>query len=614
MRPLFLALLFPFVCSAQTELQQTHWAVFFERDIPVESRLQVLADCGVPSKGVEHFVTTPVSVVPVQEASAQLALNHAAIKHVAPFYMNHQGKFITYRSSFFVKLNMGQNPDEVHALAQRLGVRVLPPDPLMPNIIKLETSRTGVSPIDAVNAFKATGAFAIVSLNLMHTVADCSVDDPLFSRQWNLRNEGTSLQGNGTAGADMDVEAAWDITTGSPDIKIAILDSGVDTLHPDLLGKLMPGFDAMAEPDSAGTDGYPTPTYSQDGHGTACAGIAAASGNNSIGLAGVCLDCSIIPVRVFSYQDLGGSIQPFSNTESFIRGINWQWQVADADVSSNSWGVPDFLLAFFPGGDLLVNDAIDAATTQGRDGKGLPMLFSSGNDGVTDSIPIWPARYVNTVAVNASSMCDERKSPESCDGENWAGNWGNHLDCAAPGVRIPATDMLGSNGFNNTSYYNTFNGTSAACPNAAGVMGLLLSQYPDLSRANAERHLINGCEKVGGYAYDQWKQHGHWSDEMGYGRINAHHTLMSAATVGVGEVSAESPLVRTFGDRHEVLPNSASTVRWTLIDMNGRTVGQGVGTGPITVVHSGLATGVYAVRLSTDSGDSVVKIVVAEQE
>src|SRR5690606_27141094 len=119
-------------------------------------------------------------------------------------------------------------------------------------------------------------------------------------------------------------------------------------------------------------------------------------------------------------------------------------------------GVPDFLLAFFPGGHLMVDETIDAATSQGRDGKGLSMLFSSGNDGVTDSIPIWPARYANTVAVNATSMCDERKSPSSCDGENWAGNWGHHLDCGAPGVRIPTTDMLGSNGYNSTSYYNSF--------------------------------------------------------------------------------------------------------------------------------------------------------------
>jgi len=446
----------------------------------------------------------------------------------------------------------------------------------------------------------------------MHTVSDCSVNDPLFSRQWNLKNDGSPLQANGTPGADMDIEAAWNTTTGDPNIKIAILDSGVDTLHPDLMGKLLPGFDAMVEPDSIGTNGYPTPTYSQDGHGTSCAGIAAASGDNSIGISGVCRDCSIIPVRVFAYQDLLGEIQPFSDTESFIRGISWQWQVGQADVSSNSWGVPDFLLAFFPGGDSLVNIAIDAAITQGRNGKGLPMLFSSGNDGITDSIPIWPARYAPSIAVNSTSMCDERKSATSCDGESWwAGNFGNHLDCAAPGVRIPTTDMIGTNGFNSTSYYNTFNGTSSACPNAAGVMGLLLSAFPDLSKANAERHLMNGCEKVGDYAYDQWKQHGHWSNELGYGRLNAKLALISAATVGLDEVHEMAPIVRTFSDHHSIELSNAKPVQWMLVDINGKTLREGLGQGGITVNHSGLAVGIYALRITEGNALRTIKLVVS---
>ena len=90
----------------------------------------------------------------------------------------------------------------------------------------------------------------------------------------------------------------------------------------------------------------------------------------------------------------------------------------------------------------------------------MPWFFSSGNDGVTDTIPLWPARIDITVAVNATSMCDERKSPSSCDGENWAGNWGPGVDVSAPGVRIPAPDMLGTNGFHQTDYYNSFNGTA----------------------------------------------------------------------------------------------------------------------------------------------------------
>ncbi len=607
--PLMLLLL-PILSLAQPTLTHTHWAVFFAQNLNKDARNELLHSCGVTTDA-DHFSYRAVSFVPTEGVERERLVSHASVRHVAPVHTTADGRFVTHHSSFFVKLTEGQSFAEVQEMAKEVGVRVIGRDAFLPQIIKLDTDKHGITAIEAVEAFRSSGRFALVGPNLMHTVADCSVNDPLFNRQWNILNEGSSLQGNGTAGADMDVEAAWAITTGSPDIKIAILDSGVDTLHPDLVGKIMPGYDAMSQPDSAGTMGYPSPTYSQDGHGTACAGIAAASGDNGIGIAGICRDCSIIPIKVFTYQNLGGQIQPFSDTESFMRGISWQWQVAGADVSSNSWGVPDFLLAFFPGGDVMVNETIDAATSQGRDGKGLPMLFSSGNDGVTDSIPIWPARYMNTVAVNATSMCDERKSTSSCDGENWAGNWGNHLDCGAPGVRIPTTDMRGSSGYNSTSYYNSFNGTSAACPNAAGVMGLLLSAHPDLSRANAERHLLTSAEKVGGYFYGQWKQHGQWSPELGYGRLNAHLALQSAATVGLEETEGLLPIVRTLSDRHVVTLPSEAPVEWALMDMSGRVVMQGTSSGAVEIPHEGLTTGIHALRMTQGGEGATVRLFIS---
>jgi subtilisin family serine protease len=610
MRILTVALfILPLLSMAQSHLEQSHAAVFFKGALSNEGRSEVLRQCGARQEAVEFLVNMPVAFIAEGGVSKDALIAHDAVVHIAPVYKDDRGRFITYRNTFFVKVYDGNDETEVYQLADRHGLKVLRPDPLMPSVMKLETSKTGITAVDAVEIFRSSGRFSIVSLNLLHTVADCSVNDPLFARQWNITNTGAGIQGNGTPGADMDVEAAWAITTGNPDIKIAIMDSGVDTLHPDLLGKLLPGFDAMAHPDSAGTGGFPTPTYSQDGHGTACAGIAAATGDNSIGIAGVCRDCSIIPIRVFAYENIFGQIQPLSDTESFVRGINWQWQVANADVSSNSWGVPDFLLAFFPGGDLLVNDAIDAATEQGRDGKGLPMLFSSGNDGVTDSIPIWPARYHRTIAVNSTSMCDERKSPASCDGENWAGNWGNHLDCGAPGVRIPTTDMTGGNGYNNTAYYNSFNGTSAACPNAAGAMALLLSAYPELSRHNATRHLLSSAELVGGYDYSYWKEFGNWSNELGYGRLNAHLALQSAASVGVDDASAPArPLVMTFPDHLVIRLATDLQVQWALMDMSGRMVSSGAATGQILLPSAQLPHAIYALRIADGNKITVVKL------
>jgi hypothetical protein len=142
-------------------------------------------------------------------------------------------------------------------------------------------------------------------------------------------------------------------------------------------------------------------------------------------------------------------------------------------------------------------------------------------------------------------------------------------------------------------------------------MGLLLSAYPDLSKANAERHLMNGCEKVGDYAYDQWKQHGHWSNELGYGRLNANLTLISAAAVGIDEVHEIAPIVRTYSDYHSIELSSANSVQWMLVDIDGKTLREGRSQGGITVNHSGLAAGIYAIRITEGNALRTIKLVVS---
>ena len=357
-----------------------------------------------------------------------------------------------------------------------------------------------------------------------------AVNDPLFFRQWALENTGSAVQGNGTPDADMDVVEAWSITTGDPDIKIAIVDSGIDTLHPDLIDNILPGFDGTG----MGSNGFPNDNYSSDGHGTACAGIAAAKGDNGLGVAGVAYDCSIIPVRVFYYVDTSFmgiplGVVAFSTSEFFANGINWAWQNG-ADVQSHSWSVPDLILnsGALSGNPALVESAIVDATTLGRNGRGCPNIFSSGNDG---DPPYWPGRIPAAMTVNTTSMCDEAKTPSSCDGQNWTGNWGANLDFGAPGVSIATTDVQGTEGFTGSSYHNSFNGTSASCPNAAGVIALILSVDPELTAIETRQILSETCDKVGGYNYDSTAVYGGWSPELGYGRINAHKAVLAASDI-----------------------------------------------------------------------------------
>ena len=198
--------------------------------------------------------------------------------------------------------------------------------------------------------------------------------------------------------------------------------------------------------------------------------------------------------------------------------INWAWEQGQADILSNSWG----------GGSpsSLINEAIDNALRFGRRGLGSPVVFAAGNQNGELS---YPASYPETIAVTAMSMCNERKSLTSCDGEAWWGaNYGPGVDVAAPGVKISTLDNAGPDGWGTGDYLTEFNGTSAACPNAAGVVALILSTAPDLTATEARYILESSCDKAGEYEYRSFvvgQANGSWSPDLGYGRINAGKAL-----------------------------------------------------------------------------------------
>jgi len=440
-----------------------------------------------------------------------------------------------------------------------------------------------------------------------------SVDDSLFFRQWSLQNTGGLSQWSGTPGADMEVVPAWAVTTGSPSIKIAIMDSGVDTLHPDLRPNLLPGFDATGN----GSHGYPNTNFASDGHGTACAGIAAAKGNNHIGVAGVAYDCKIVPVKMFVYIDtnlvIPGFIDtalyeiPYSETDYMVSGTNWAWQTAGADVMSNSWGVPMEMLLIAPIDQALVNAAINTASQQGRGGKGAVQLFSTGNDNTASLI--WPSNLPSNIAVGATTNKDKRAG---------FSNYGSGLDVCAPGVQVTTTDMLGANGFAATDYMLDFGGTSAACPNAAGVAALVLSVVPDLTYAEVRTVLRITAEKVGGYAYGGTQPDGTWSSQLGYGRINALNAVTAAPVLSIHETPDSkvsvalypNPAVNTVNLFGEGLPQGQLSYR--IIDVQGKAVqagtllGNGNGEQVLSIPVDGLSAGFYCLYLQC--GDALLPL------
>lgn len=345
------------------------------------------------------------------------------------------------------------------------------------------------------------------SLYVTNVLCD-TVNDPFYPQQWSLRNVGNNVPTNPPgviADVDMDVDSAWNVTKGDSTVIIAIVDTGVDTTHPDI--PLVFGY------DFANNDGNPN----DDGnHGTACAGIVAARGNNNLGVTGVAYRCKIMPIKILNSA---GSI-PGYHVAAF--GIIWAYQHG-ASVLSCSWG-------FVGGASSLLYNAINDAARYGRNGKGSVICIASGNEDTS------PMRFpsisdAEMMVVGGLAPCNKRKSPsDGCSGETWGASFGPTLDIVAPCVKIYTTDRVGTPGYTTTDYTNSFNGTSSATPNTAGVCALIISANPNLTRKEVEALISLSAEKVGTYSYTTVKEYGNWNNEMGYGRVNAKLALQLLAS------------------------------------------------------------------------------------
>lgn len=310
-------------------------------------------------------------------------------------------------------------------------------------------------------------------------------NDPLFPQQWGM----TQIQagGAGTTG--------WDISTGVAGVVVCVLDEGCDLTHPDLQFS-DPGINL----DTMLPDGSPT-----GDHGTACAGIAAGTYNNGLGVAGVAGNCQILPLAFENWTD-----------SEVATGINY---AADngAQVISMSFG-------WDPWDHAIIDPAIQHAFD-----TNVVMCVATHN---YNSSITYPATNPLVMACGASDQVDNRKSPTSPDGETWGSNFGPEISVVAPGVLIPTTDRQGADGYNTSGgvagdYFLTFNGTSSATPHVAGLAALLLSEYPALTNVQVRNIIEHTAQKVGTVAYAETSGYpnGTWNQDMGYGRINVFQAL-----------------------------------------------------------------------------------------
>jgi subtilisin family serine protease len=313
------------------------------------------------------------------------------------------------------------------------------------------------------------------------------------AKAWNLHNTGS----RGIYGADVHAQAAWTITKGAAEIRVAVLDEGVDTNH----AALKPA--VVAEKDFVDGHTHARPD-NDDAHGTACAGIVL-SRDETVG--GLAPGLSLVAVRIAKGDGNNGWIIDDFNTAD---AIDWAWDDAKADVLSNSWGggppVDGITLAF------------ERARTRGRRGKGAIVVIAAGNDQGPIS---YPGTLPKVLTVGASNEWDQRKTTTSKDGEDWWGScFGNTLGLLAPGVHIPTTDISGTRGYSTRNFTDTFNGTSSATPHVAAAAGLVLSVAPQLKEDVVRKLLTTTCDPLAGTRP--------WNRTEGHGRLNAYAALRAA--------------------------------------------------------------------------------------
>lgn len=322
-------------------------------------------------------------------------------------------------------------------------------------------------------------------------------NDPFFPQQWYLHNDGTLHLWNAKSDADINIPEAWTITQGDSNIVIAILDSGVSFLEPDMEGRLWSNVgeipDDQIDNDQNGyvddVNGYDlinrksAPT-DDNGHGTGIAGIIGATTNNQQGISGINLNAKLMICKVLN-NTLSG------NYSDWIEGIYYAIDNGADVINMSVAGKDD---------SKLLQEAITYAYSQG-----VAIFTSMGNEKVGDKR--YPAAYTETIAVGSSDPDDQRSSSFS--------NFGNHIDVLAPGNFIQ-----GLNGVSGTN--SVWAGTSMSSAVACGVGSLLLSVDPTLTPDELQSILITSAKDEIGNSLEDTRG---WDPYYGFGRIDAYQAL-----------------------------------------------------------------------------------------
>lgn len=347
---------------------------------------------------------------------------------------------------------------------------------IAPENLAVVSSKSGESTEQLIDRLSADSRVEYVEPNYtrkIFTDARTVPDDTNFTSEWGLDNSGQTVNGTtGVANADINAPEAWNIFTGNQNTIVAILDTGADITHPDLVGNLWDGSGGCVDNtgvtivggcphhgwDFVNDDNDPTDDH---GHGTHVAGIIGAKGNNAAGVTGVNWNVSLMIVKV-------GDADGYLSTANWIKGLNFAKENG-AKIVNASFGGPDPSQAEY---DALANFS----------GLFVAAAGNSHQNVDNPSTPNYPSGYAVTSSVGVGlSTIETVTATNSSDALASFSNYGvTSIDVAAPGVDIYST--VPPSLFTGTSYAY-FGGTSMATPMTAGLAALLLGRYPSATTA-----------------------------------------------------------------------------------------------------------------------------------
>jgi len=334
-------------------------------------------------------------------------------------------------------------------------------------------------------------------------------DDEFYFRQWGLYNNGSFNMMAAVAGADIQMEDAWEIEEGNEDIVVAVMDSGLRLTHPEFEGRIWSN--TSETPDNGIDDdanGYIDDVYGWDfvnedndpsddlGHGTNVTGIIGANGDNGIGYSGVDKHCKIMTLKGLNEENIGSYSWWH---DAIVYAVDHGANVINLSVGGNSFSTT-------------LKGAIDYAL----DNNVVVVACMMNAD--SDEI-FYPAKFDGVIAVGSTDPDDNRTSPFFWD-PNSGSNFGPHISVVAPGNFIYGLDS-----FSDDYYDSYWGGTSQATPLVSGLASLLLAQ--DMSRTPAEiKALIEETaeDQVGSMVQDL----AGFDNYYGHGRINAFNALSAA--------------------------------------------------------------------------------------